>query len=48
MKRVSTRHRMQVKTWIELPLIPLESWHKIIARDVPTPYVPWVETSYLA
>ena len=36
---------MQVETRIEEPSIPLDSWHIIIARYDPTPYVPWEKTS---
>ena len=37
---------MQAESRIEEPLIPLDLWHRIIDSDYPSPYVPWVETSF--
>jgi hypothetical protein len=31
--RLETRHKTKSETWIEEPLTPMDSWHRISARE---------------
>ena len=45
-KQVSTRPKMKPQTRIKESSIPLDPWDRIIAMDLPIPYVALLEVSF--